>query len=230
MLTGPEDDAPHYTKDYNNLVKKLIQELPMEEAMSVAVGGLYAEMGPVIVNVLKVCGLRDGMSVIDLGCGSGRVAKPLGAEMPNLDYLGLDIVPELLDYAKSQSPATFRFQLNPDLGLPVPDGSVDIIFAFSVFTHLLHEESFLYLEDGVRALKSGGVFVFSFLDSRYNWQIFKDMVSNRRGQVSFKHHLNMLIERPMIEAWAQNLDMEIISSDYGRSYGLGQSVAILKKR
>ena len=39
-----------------------------------------------------------------------------------------------------------------------------MILAFSVFTHLLHEESFIYLEDFKRVLKPGGSVVFSFLE------------------------------------------------------------------
>jgi cyclopropane fatty-acyl-phospholipid synthase-like methyltransferase len=49
--------------------------------------------------------------------------------------------------------------------------SADIVIAFSVFTHLLHEECYAYLQDAARVLTPGGKFVFSFFEfdmaSRY---------------------------------------------------------------
>jgi 2-polyprenyl-3-methyl-5-hydroxy-6-metoxy-1,4-benzoquinol methylase len=43
------------------------------------------------------CGLRDSMSFVDVGCGSGRLAYAL-RDM-KISYLGTDVVPELVAYA-----------------------------------------------------------------------------------------------------------------------------------
>jgi hypothetical protein len=39
--------------------------------------------------------------------------------------------------------------------------SVDMIRAFSVFTHIEHEDSYLYLKEALRVVRPGGRFVFS---------------------------------------------------------------------
>ena len=51
----------------------------------------------------------------------------------------------------------------------VPDTSVDFIVAFSVFTHLLYDQNFIYLRDACRALNTGGVTLFSLLEMRTHW-------------------------------------------------------------
>lgn len=220
---------PHFVRDYVRLVDQLMQEHSLDEAMSIAVGGGYDEAGPSLVGVLRRCGLRDGMSLIDLGCGSGRVAKQLGLMHKDLSYLGLDIVPALLDYAAKQSPSHFRFQINHDLTLPSPDESVDIVFAFSVFTHLLHEESYIYLEEAKRVLKPGGRVVFSFLESGSNWPIFGAMVNNLRSGDKTPH-LNMFTERAQIEQWASHLNLHHFGYDFAEPHaGFGQTVTMLVK-
>ena len=95
------------------------------------------------------------MSLFDLGCGSGRLAHALGRRA-TIDYLGTDVVPELLAYARTRSPANYRFVLNTGLTAPAADGSLDMACAFSVFTHLLHEETYAYLAEVRRALADLG--------------------------------------------------------------------------
>ena len=222
-------DKPHFVQDYSALVRKLIEDHPIDEAMSIAVGGDYDNAGRALVGVLRRCGLNDGMSVIDLGCGSGRVAKYIGIMHSNMRYLGLDVVQELLDYASSQSPEHFKFRINYERSLPAESSSVDLIFAFSVFTHLLHEESFMYLEEAKRVLKPGGKVVFSFLETASNWPIFGAMVNNLKGS---RHtpHLNMFMERIQIEAWASHLSMSLCGFEFGDPHtGFGQTVAMLQK-
>jgi ubiquinone/menaquinone biosynthesis C-methylase UbiE len=211
---------PHYVSEYREHVRRLMAEHPLDEAMSLAVGGDYDRTGKAAVDVLIACGLQEVRNLIDLGCGSGRLAKHVGIAMPQLDYLGIDIVPELIDYAASQSPSHFRFLVHHGIGFPCEAESADMIAVFSVFTHLFHQETFAYLRDARRVLRPGGKVVLSFLESAKHWPIFEHMVS-RIGQ---RQVLDMFIEPSMLAVWAEHLDMEL-------AFGppIGQSVAILEK-
>jgi len=93
----------HFVEEYEMLVAQLIEKYPIDEAMSLAVGGFNQKIGPIEADILRYAGLTDGMSLIDLGCGSGRLASILGQSM-NVDYIGIDIVQSLLDYAKTRLP------------------------------------------------------------------------------------------------------------------------------
>jgi SAM-dependent methyltransferase len=219
---------PRFITAYAAHVRRLMALYPIDEAMSLAVGGSYDEVGRDEVTILQRLGVIDGMSVIDLGCGSGRLAKHLGLTFDRLEYLGIDVVPELLEYAAANSPPCFRFVINEELGVPAPDNSTDFVVAFSVFTHLLHEETYLYLEDAKRVLRPGGSIVFSFLESRRSWQVFEEMVKHRRAANT--GHLNMFTERPQIEAWATHLGMHLVGFDLGPPHdGFGQCVTAFTK-
>src|SRR5215218_4728483 len=130
---------------YEQLVKNLLQSLPEDDAAAQAVGGNYEYYGVLEHALLRGEGLRDGAAVVDVGCGSGRLATKL-ARYPGLRYLGLDVVPELLDYARRKAGRKdFRFEQVDEVRLLAKPATVDFCVFFSVFTHILPEESFVAL-------------------------------------------------------------------------------------
>jgi ubiquinone/menaquinone biosynthesis C-methylase UbiE len=223
----------HFVEDYERLVARLIEEYPIDEAMSLAVGGRYHEIGAIEADIMRYAGLKDGMSLIDLGCGSGRLASELSRSL-NVEFTGIDIVQSLLDYAKTKAPSHYRFLLHRELSIPSAENQTDFVSAFSVFTHLLHAETYIYLEDIKRALKRGGKLVFSFLEFSYaaHWAIFETTVEAQKAHSAT--HLTMFIERSAIEIWCQRLGYELIAYIAGkespwRGQPLGQSTVILRK-
>ena len=239
MLCEGRNGAPgdtvadfHFVQDYERLVANLVAAHPIDEAMSLAVGGGYDLLGQIEREILRYIGLRDGMTVVDLGCGSGRLSHALGKAF-KIEYTGIDIVQALLDYAKTKSPANYKFLLNRSLTLPLESGTADIICAFSVFTHLLHAETYLYLEEMRRVLKPGGKVVFSFLEfaEKDHWPVFVSTVTVQRNNTA--PHLNTFIERSVIPLWCEKLGYvcdEIIDSP-AAPYGgpaLGHSLAVLR--
>jgi SAM-dependent methyltransferase len=120
---------------------------------------------------------RLDSQIVEIGCGYGR--KPahlrnftLAGERFTGRYVGIDIDPELLDYARSHFPPE-RFEFlqttqgsrtyagtSPEKGqtysFPLPDCSQDFVFSTSLFTHLLVEQLENYLSESIRVLKPGG--------------------------------------------------------------------------
>lgn len=224
----------HFVEDYERLVAHLVATRPIDEAMAVAVGGDFENIGIIERAAMRHAGLRDGMALIDLGCGSGRLAWALGQAM-RVDYLGIDIVQALLDYARTKSPPGYRFILNRALHIPAPDASADMVAAFSVFTHLLHAETFLYMEDIRRVLRPGGKLVFSFLEfaNPDHWLVFSGTVDAQR--TSAAPHLNQFIERNAIEAWCEKLGYTLegfvdgTDAPWGDAPPLWQALAVLRR-
>ncbi|MGH8714783.1 MAG: class I SAM-dependent methyltransferase [Casimicrobiaceae bacterium] len=236
----------HFIEDYRALVRDLIARYPLPEAMSRAVGGSYEALGEVEKQLLIGYGLLPAHTLLDVGCGSGRLARALVRYLDEGRLLGTDIVAELLDYARKGCPANWEFVQVEDVCIPFADDSADFACFFSVFTHLLHEETYCYLLEARRAVKPGGRIVFSFLEYEHNWPIFEGTYKTiKEGNAN--EHLNMFIGRDAITAWAEHLGMRIVEIraatdrfiplsrpivyDDGRrvegSAALGQSVCVL---
>jgi SAM-dependent methyltransferase len=236
----------HFVDDYRALVRDLVARYPLPEAMSRAVGGSYDAVGEIEKQLLIMLGLQPGQTLVDVGCGSGRLAKALVPYLEQGQLLGTDVVRELLDYAKEGCPASWQFVEVEDIRIPFADNSADFATFFSVFTHLLQEESYCYLLEARRVVKPGGRIVFSFLEYEYNWTIFEDTCGVIRGGGT-NVHLNMFIGRDAIEAWARHAGFSIaefhaatepfidlsrpITWDDGRRVegkaALGQSICVL---
>ena len=197
-----------YRKAYRGLVSLLTQTNSYEQAMRMAVGGEFEAVGVLERELLIHLGLRSEDYLIDVGCGSGRLAKPLSQYLRG-KYLGIDIVPELVEYAANlvRRP-DWRFEVAEGLSIPESDGQADMVCFFSVFTHLLHEQSYLYLQEAKRVLKPSGKIVFSFLEFAIvrHWDIFE---LNLSGKNKDTHPPNIFMSRDAIEAWAAHLKMKI---------------------
>lgn len=125
-------------------------------------------------------GLQPTDRVLDVGCGSGRMAVPLTRYLTSGSYEGFDISQESIEWCRNSITAqfpNFRFQLanvhnsfyNPkgkyrakDYKFPFPDQSFDFTFLTSVFTHMLPRDMEHYIWEIARVLKPGGKAVITF--------------------------------------------------------------------
>lgn len=208
--------------------------LPHEEAMKLAIGGGFELYGKIELSLLRHFGLPQDGYLIDVGCGSGRLAQPLSQWLKGR-YLGIDLVPSLVAHARklAQRPE-WRFEVIQHIGIPEADGQADMVCFFSVLTHLRHEQSYWYLEEARRVLKPGGKIVFSFLEfaTPGHLPVFRQTVEAEKARLQAP--MNVFIERNAIEVWARELGLEIEAIHGGDEQvapegELGQSVCVLRK-
>jgi SAM-dependent methyltransferase len=132
--------------------------------------------------VLRIYGgLRSHSNVLEIGCGLGRTAFPLRyALIGGGTYDGFEIASEKVEFLRRTfEPAypNFRFQradvyntyYNPSGSIaadgyifPYPDACFDVVYAASVFTHMLPANVAAYLRQSARVLRPTGRCVFSF--------------------------------------------------------------------
>ncbi len=125
--------------------------------------------------------LRRGSTVLELGCGHGRTARGLLAYLRHPGgYYGIDVDGPRIADAKQRLEArfsNFRFihadvynrQYNPQGQIPsagyvfpFDDQTFDVIYAASLFSHLLPDETANYFCQSARVLRPGGKCLFSF--------------------------------------------------------------------
>lgn len=230
----PADPTSDLKAAYVTFVDQIKAELPHEAAMEHAIGAGFEEFGAIEVALLRRFGLRPEDYLIDAGCGSGRLAKPL-AHFLTGPYLGFDLVPDLVDHArKVAARPDWRFEVIDHITIPEADGRADMVCFFSVLTHLLHEQSFWYLEEAKRVLKPGGRIVFSFLEFLEPGHMPVFWATVRTAKARTQAPLNVFIDREGIRRWADALGLEVlelwIGTDQVVPEGvLGQSICVLEK-
>jgi SAM-dependent methyltransferase len=101
--------------------------------------------------------------VLDFGCGSGRVLRHFVREADDGTFWGCDIDRASIDWDEGNLSPPFRFFQN-GIAPPIPlaAGSLDLIWAMSVFTHIADLWSD-WLVEMHRLLAPGGILVASFL-------------------------------------------------------------------
>jgi ubiquinone/menaquinone biosynthesis C-methylase UbiE len=236
---------PHYLRNYNLVLARLLATNEYDQAMHLCVGGDYHEMGRKLASVLAQLGLKDGQFVVDVGCGSGRLSSALARRF-NIRYHGTDILQPLLDFARAHAPKTYRFTRVERIIIPEQSTSADFVTFFSVATHLMHHETYVYLEEAARVAVPGGLIIVSFLEfgNPVHWSIFENTIKAYRRQIP--DHLNAFIEPTVFPIWAEKLGLDLVAilrgdepwipiaepnnGDRGDGLAaLGQSCAILRK-
>lgn len=136
-----------------------------------AVGsGPYDLIGKIELDLLRTEGLVPSHTLFDLGCGNGRLAVHAVPYLIAGAYIGTDVSGRLLAEAQERlsqrggpGQCKVTWQVQKSVAIALPDQSVDVMCAFSVFTHIEHEDTFQYLLEARRVVRPGGKFVFSCL-------------------------------------------------------------------
>lgn len=168
--------------DLRDRLRGLRDDMTPPRALHYVGGGDFKAIGQTFVdNFVKVCNLRPDERVLDIGCGTGRMAIPL---LRYLDgegsYVGFDISEKAIRWCQksisSQNPKfsffysdIYNLEYNPkgstpaaEYRFPCDDESIDFVFATSVFTHMRQDEVEHYLSEIKRVLKPTGRAMLNF--------------------------------------------------------------------
>ena len=100
----------------------------------------------------------QGKTVIDVGCGTGDVARWLSAQ--GATVIGVD-KPDMVEKARhAGTPANVTFSAGAGEDIPAEDGIVDIVLFLASFHHVPVEEMPKAREETYRVLRSGGHAIF----------------------------------------------------------------------
>jgi SAM-dependent methyltransferase len=234
---------------YEHLYERLAQELPPADSIG---DGDWDLIGRIELSALLASGLEPGHTLVDFGCGTGRLAVHAIPRLARGAYIGIDISQTMLAQAQARvaqltrtkggagCQVTWKHQTGVVFDLP-PE-SVDFIAAYSVFTHMEHEDAYRYLLEAHRAVRPGGKFVFScltmdiplirsfFLTSAEStledrWRTVRNVTTTRDYMAAVAELAGWQVER-----WYKG-DEKLIPLDGGDGElaALGQSVCVLRR-
>ncbi|MCU1343649.1 MAG: Methyltransferase type 12 [Candidatus Acidoferrum typicum] len=118
-----------------------------------------------VAPVFNQCGWEpQGRTMLELGCGAGRMTRSFANRFSHV--YAIDISPEMLRHARvlSESASNVNWMLGNGIDLSGLDNEfVDFAFSYIVLQHMPAPEFALrYIQEMLRVLKVGGVFLFQF--------------------------------------------------------------------
>jgi len=207
-------------------------------------GGDFELMGKIELGLLKLENVKPTDTVVDLGCGTGRLAVQLIPELKGGKYIGVDISRNMLRDAERRTArlggvVEWKHQKEPHYDLP--DASVDVICAFSVFTHMEAEDTYRYFVDSLRVVRPGGKLIFSCLpvslansrpifmqqaslDLEQRWAAVRNFVTTEETMETLARWAGWRVVR-----WYRGDESSVTVPGLAEKQALGQSTCVLQR-
>lgn len=98
-------------------------------------------------------------SIVEIGCGIGRLTNKVKEQYPGTDVTGIDINPRFLKIARQRGSANYVLASDLD-----SCKNVDFIYSVLLFQHLDNQTKAEYIRQAGRALSKGGAFLFQYVE------------------------------------------------------------------
>lgn len=137
--------------------------------------------------------LHEYASILDLGCGCGRLARMFKGYKGHLT--GCDIYPGHVEWVNNNLPYMNAVLTNPDTALPFGNGQFELIISISVLTHLNEESQDFMLSELRRITHKDGLLLLTIHGERaleratteeHVWNILGvDRLAFEQAQIAF---------------------------------------------
>ena len=117
---------------------------------------------------------RSSLSVLEWGCGSGRIIRHLKAAGldPGARVIGVDVDRANIEWCRAHVQGIEFRECAALPPLPLADGTLDVVYHYSVWTHLTQASIEAWVKDMARALRDDGLMIGTSHGDRY-----RDMLS-----------------------------------------------------
>ncbi|MDF2544974.1 MAG: hypothetical protein K0S47_4692 [Herbinix sp.] len=110
--------------------------------------------------------IKDGMDVLEVGCGGGIFCHRIKTYLPNTQVTGIDYDTGHIEYANKKTKELGCTFVNGDaLAMPFTDQSFDLCYSHTVMEHI---EPNAFVKEQYRVLKKGGKIVILSVRSGLN--------------------------------------------------------------
>lgn len=111
--------------------------------------------------------LRAGSEILDFGVSWGRIIRFFIKDVDPETLHGVDTNAEFLASARDTGVPGQLHRIDPHGQLPYPDGFFNLVYAYSVFTHLPEPVQDHWLAEITRTLKPGGLLISTVEPPRF---------------------------------------------------------------
>lgn len=126
--------------------------------------------------VLQMLNLKDGESILDVGCGTGSLLVPAKVNYPHSRVVGIDPDPQVLRITERKiNRNNLKIELKQAWGeeLPFPDSAFNVVVSTLVLHHVPSGAKIKIIKEVYRILKHDGRFMLADFGKPHNkvWKV-----------------------------------------------------------
>jgi SAM-dependent methyltransferase len=158
------------------LLRKLLPALPDEATQRAFIGNAGDDAlreAFRFYQIVRTLAARHGSPingkarVLDVGCGWGRTLRFFLRDVPASQLHGVDVLPKAIELSRRTNPWCQFSVVQPGTSTAFPDGAFDVVYMYSVFSHLSEPAHRQWLNELARLLRPGGLFMATTWDRDY---------------------------------------------------------------
>jgi 2-polyprenyl-3-methyl-5-hydroxy-6-metoxy-1,4-benzoquinol methylase len=109
----------------------------------------------------------ENVKVLEMACGPGNITQFLLSKRPDLDILGTDLAPNMVDLAKKNNP-TARFEVMDVRDISTIKEKYNGIICGFGLPYLSKKDAILFIQNAAKCLKTNGLLYISTMEGDYN--------------------------------------------------------------
>jgi ubiquinone/menaquinone biosynthesis C-methylase UbiE len=171
--------------------------------------------GPIQRAVLQLAEDEVGRpgTILDVGCGTGRLLRSASQRFPGAKLVGVDAAIEMVKQAQSSTPnGTIQFQQATAEALPFPDSSFELVFSTMTFHHWQNQGR-------------GAAEVKRVLTPDGRWLVAEFVPSGFMKRVRSLLRLHQFLDRGRLDEVLREAGLNVLKER--RVSGLGGQVAVM---
>jgi SAM-dependent methyltransferase len=111
--------------------------------------------------------IANGTTILDFGCGWGRIIRFFFKDTGCDNLFGADVDPKMIDFCSEEMHCGRYSAVNPEPPSQFPDASIDVVYAYSVFSHLAESTAANWISEFSRILKPDGLLIATTRDKSF---------------------------------------------------------------
>ena len=177
VLTKPENDWIIWKAFVDGSIqsKNLRDKLHKHPFPDIAHLGVYSDIslehhiGGGLANAMEITSRAErhhhsfetATAVLDFGCGTSRILRYMIEFCPGPRYFASEVVSENIKWGQRAFPEVTYLRQGNYPPVEMEDGSFEIIYAYSIFTHFEETLHFSWLSELYRLLQPGGLLILT---------------------------------------------------------------------
>lgn len=176
----------------------------------------------------KFIPLDNNITIVDFGCGNGKILEEIRKINSNAKLIGLDVSETALQQAKRDLPGIEFYKINDGEKFPLNNDCVDFIFSSEVIEHIYDVEN--AFKEIARILRPGGRILFTTPYHGFFKNLLITLFAFNKHFNPTGAHIRFFSKKTLLDLLDKNNFKAIKIGYYGRFFSIPHSIFILTEK